>query len=78
MAKINGNVAGGSAGRVTNVDQIERDRAVSSIARLQKISGRTDPFGMIGDRHAVAIASAKIDIIDPAVRQLRDRCRPSR
>jgi hypothetical protein len=70
MARINGNVAGGSASRAINVDRIERDRAVSSTARLQEISGRTDR-GRIDDRHVVAIVTAKIDIIGPAVRKLR-------
>ena len=77
MAKINSNVAVGSAGRAINVDRIETDRAVSSIARLQKISDRTDRIGMIDDRHAVAIATAKIDSVIGR-RMLRNRCRQSR
>jgi hypothetical protein len=78
MAKISRNVVGGSAGRATTVDRIEKDRPVSSIARLQRTGGRAERLGMIADRRAVAIAHAKIDIIDPAVRRLRDRCRQSR
>jgi len=77
-AKISGNAAGAIADRATNAGPIEKARAASLIARVQKKNDRSDLVVPIGDRRAGdKIIIAKIDIIIVR-RRLRNRCRRSR
>ena len=76
-AKTDANSVEGTVDPATDADPIEKVRAASSIAPLQRTNGRKAPVVVIEGRRAVAIGTAKIDIITIIVRRLKNRCRRS-
>jgi hypothetical protein len=75
QAKIDKNGAGASGGRVTSEGQIEKGRAPSSIARLQKRNAPIVRKGTTEDLPAGTIGIAKIDIKEIDCVRSSARCR---